>query len=212
NTKNNNVDNFDYDGPSTSSSTSTSSNIPKPPNKRSEQDEWNEKRAAELNKERNESLLDIHQKKRKLESSNNTNKNGGGESSGTKLLYTNNAERRPFNRDTDIEIRGLGSNKKASSTDPASLKERVVNFQLLDWHRKQHLTLEVSLKTCEDIPVTLQNGETYKLFKFARITMRNPATIAINFVDNLEALQSTVGQNVNIQADGFMLNKLRTGE
>ena len=35
--------------------------------------------------------------------------------------------------------------------------------------------------------------------------MRNPATIAINFVDNLEALQSTVGQNVNIQADGFML-------
>uniref|UniRef100_A0A915P8H9 DUF3752 domain-containing protein n=1 Tax=Meloidogyne floridensis TaxID=298350 RepID=A0A915P8H9_9BILA len=125
NTKNNNVDNFDYDGPSTSSSTSTSSNIPKPPNKRSEQDEWNEKRAAELNKERNESLLDIHQKKRKLESSNNNKNNGGGESSGTKLLYTNNAERRPFNRDTDIEIRGLGSNKKASSTDPASLKERV---------------------------------------------------------------------------------------
>uniref|UniRef100_A0A915MAT1 DUF3752 domain-containing protein n=1 Tax=Meloidogyne javanica TaxID=6303 RepID=A0A915MAT1_MELJA len=125
NTKTNNVDNFDYDGPSTSSSTSTSSNIPKPPNKRSEQDEWNEKRAAELNKERSESLLDIHQKKRKLESSNNNKNNGGGESSGTKLLYTNNAERRPFNRDTDIEIRGLGSNKKASSTDPASLKERV---------------------------------------------------------------------------------------
>lgn len=42
--------------------------------------------------------------------------------------------------------------------------------------------------------------------------MRNPTTIAINFVDNLEAmgsarsaLQSAVGQNVNIQADGFML-------
>ena len=42
--------------------------------------------------------------------------------------------------------------------------------------------------------------------------MRNPTTIAINFVDNLEAMksaraafQTTVGQNVNIQADGFML-------
>lgn len=42
--------------------------------------------------------------------------------------------------------------------------------------------------------------------------MRNPTTIAINFSENLEvmkiartALQSTVGENVNIQADGFML-------
>ncbi|KAL7074571.1 hypothetical protein ACQ4LE_006360 [Meloidogyne hapla] len=120
NTKDNS-DNFAYDGPSTSSS-SSSSNIPKPPTKRTEQDEWAEKRAAELNKERNESLLDIHQKKRKLESNNNKN---GESSSGTKLLYSNNAERRPFNRDNDIEIRGLGKKGSSSSTDPASLKERV---------------------------------------------------------------------------------------
>nr|CAD2130992.1 unnamed protein product [Meloidogyne enterolobii] len=85
-------------------------------------------------------------------------------------------------------------------------------YQILQENIAKHLTLEVNLKTYEDIPVTLQNGETHKLFKFARITMRNPTTIAINFVDNLEAmksartaLQSTVGQNVNIQADGFML-------
>ncbi|KAF7634894.1 hypothetical protein Mgra_00005635 [Meloidogyne graminicola] len=102
-----------FDGPSTSSS-----NFPKPPSsKRSEQDEWAEKRNAELNKERNESLLDIHHKKRKLES----NKNGNGEESSS---VNKNSERRPFNRDTDLEIRG-GSNKKSSSSDPSALKERV---------------------------------------------------------------------------------------
>uniref|UniRef100_A0A914LMP4 Uncharacterized protein n=1 Tax=Meloidogyne incognita TaxID=6306 RepID=A0A914LMP4_MELIC len=109
-------------------------------------------------------------------------------------------------------------------------------YQLLQDNISKHLTLEVNLKTYEDIAVTLQNGEAsrrgsfhnrikiQKIFlkffsnfrldpqtlKFARITMRNPTTIAVNFVDNLEAmrsardaLQSTVGQNVNIQADGF---------
>ncbi|CAK5090272.1 unnamed protein product [Meloidogyne enterolobii] len=117
NTKNNNVDNFDYDGPSTSSSSATSSNIPKPPNKRSEQDEWNEKRAAELNVKNETNHFWISTRKNENWNRRIIIK--------MELLYTNNAERRPFNRDTDIEIRGLGSNKKTSSTDPASLKERV---------------------------------------------------------------------------------------
>lgn len=85
-------------------------------------------------------------------------------------------------------------------------------YQMLLDNISKHLSLDVNLKSYEEIPVTLQNGETHKLYKFARITMRNPTTIAINFSDNLEAmksarsaLQSTFGQDVNIQADGFML-------
>ncbi|CAK5057727.1 unnamed protein product [Meloidogyne enterolobii] len=132
---------------------------------------------------------------------------------GTKSYQSSKSKQKMYTP-SEMDDEKLGKEGKLSTIGLAqkASKELKDCYQILQDNISKHLTLEVNLKTYEDIPVTLQSGETHKLFKFARITMRNPTAIAINFVDNLEAmksardaLQSNVGEHVNIQADGFML-------
>lgn len=103
-------------GPSTSAAAAAA--VPK----RTEQDEWEEQRANELNSDRNESLMDIHQKKR----------NQDANAPSGSLLYTNSGERRPFNRDADMEVRGLGG-----GSDPKALKERLGELSNRFGHSKE---------------------------------------------------------------------------
>ncbi|KAI1730395.1 hypothetical protein Ddc_03088 [Ditylenchus destructor] len=70
---------------------------PKDVPKRTSSDLLQEVVAKQLNESRQESLLDIHQKKRKVETEDNGAVPGGSK------------ERKPFNRESDMEVRGLAS-------------------------------------------------------------------------------------------------------
>uniref|UniRef100_F1L3D7 DUF3752 domain-containing protein n=1 Tax=Ascaris suum TaxID=6253 RepID=F1L3D7_ASCSU len=71
-----------------------------------QKDAVQEQRAAQLNKDRNISMLEIHQRKRKLESA-------------TKELSDESSSRRPFDRERDMQVQGI-----RGGLGVAELKER----------------------------------------------------------------------------------------
>ncbi|KAI3420348.1 hypothetical protein GPALN_003653 [Globodera pallida] len=90
-------------GPSTSSGPST---------KRVDNEQREQQRADALNKDRNESLLDMHQKKRKIDNTQSSS-----------LVITESGERRPFDRDREIEARCFRG--KNGAEGGGELKERM---------------------------------------------------------------------------------------
>jgi len=90
-------------------------------------------------------------------------------------------------------------------------KEMQNMSQVLVDELSRHFSLRVDLKTYEDMPVKLENGETRKMSQLGRISLRNQNTIAINFSDNPSVVKQAkttlenVMTNSNIVQEGFLL-------
>ncbi|KAL3082590.1 hypothetical protein niasHT_030604 [Heterodera trifolii] len=111
---------------------------------------------------------------------------------------------------------------KSSTSDPSkspqeivaeAIKEMELYFNALNNALIQHLSLNVNLKAYENLSVTLDNGETHRLVKFARISLKTPnGPIVLNFADNPAAIKpariaiQNMAENVTPQVDGIVIH------
>ncbi|KAL3079610.1 hypothetical protein niasHS_013892 [Heterodera schachtii] len=112
----------------------------------------------------------------------------------------------------------MKSSTSTSSKSPRTIAEEAAHemeqyFQALNNALIKHLSLNVNLKAYEDLSVTLENGETHRLIKFARISLKTPnGPIVLNLADNPAAIKpariaiQNMAENVTPQVDGIIIH------
>ncbi|KAL3083822.1 hypothetical protein niasHT_035281 [Heterodera trifolii] len=115
-------------------------------------------------------------------------------------------------------VRMNSSTSSPSSKGPRTIAAEAVHemeqyFQALNNALIKHLSLNVNLKAYEDLSVTLENGETHRLIKFARVSLKTPkGPIVLNFADNPAAIKpariaiQNMAENVTPQVDGIVIH------
>ncbi|KAL3079609.1 hypothetical protein niasHS_013891 [Heterodera schachtii] len=105
------------------------------------------------------------------------------------------------------------SSKGPQNVAAEAVQEMEQYFKALNDALAKHLSLKVNLKAYEDLSVTLENGETHRLIKFARISLKTPnGPIVLNFADNPAAIKpariaiQNMAENVTPQVDGIIIH------
>uniref|UniRef100_A0A183CEX7 Ribosome-recycling factor, mitochondrial n=1 Tax=Globodera pallida TaxID=36090 RepID=A0A183CEX7_GLOPA len=120
--------------------------------------------------------------------------------------------------DEDDDDGAVKKSKSGSSNNPKvlaveAMQEMEEYLTTLNDALIKHLSLKVNLKVYEDLSVTLENGETHRLIKFARISLKTPnGPVVLNFSDNPAAIKpaklaiQSMAENVSPQMDGIVIH------
>uniref|UniRef100_A0A9J2PT85 Ribosome-recycling factor, mitochondrial n=1 Tax=Ascaris lumbricoides TaxID=6252 RepID=A0A9J2PT85_ASCLU len=92
-----------------------------------------------------------------------------------------------------------------------ALKEMKHLEAILNDELAKHFSMQVDLRTYEEIVVKLDNGEEHKMNRLGRVTLKSPQMVMINFGDNPTAIKAAKlalqksNLNVNPQQEGVTL-------